>query len=183
MEVAAFVISIVALVATIVIPPYLEWLKKPDVLIHYESYNGRNLTILIQNMPRSSNFWDNIGLGKGTIQDLTINIKISDKSGNWNKEFNGFVDGDMRNRMLTFNDIKDTHISLPASKLRASFDMAILKTESVFLTDEDGNIGKSLPPGLYEVESLLCVNGKRRIETRDFKVNDREPRLEWVDPC
>ena len=181
MDWVALFISIISVAVAVVVPVLLLQALKPHVEVSYDSYSGRSLMGLIQNTPTNNPILKMIGKDRDSVESLTISISISDKSGTWNKEFNGFVDGDMQNRVLDFNCKKETDIRLPASKLRAGFYIAREQNEQVFFVDANGGNGSTLPPGIYKMELELYVDGKRDEIVKDFKVNAHEPWLEWIE--
>lgn len=128
----------------------------------------------------------NVPIGRGyriqrrPVQELSVQLAIMDTS--IHDELFRQIHWDTIARKLRFGDSEEKrrYITLPASKLRATLEIARASDKKSSAIDENGEPKIELHIGRYTAAMTIYADGKRIEVNRDFKVNRDEPFVEWV---
>jgi len=180
---SALIVATVALAVAVValLSPLQMIGGKPKLKI---SYIGKEyyLDCQIQNIP-SGKMLKCLAVERNIIQDLSVNIIISDKT--TGDEFVGLIYGDRGVRLIQFgNDLQkwERHIILPASVLSAKIHIADGTGMKAWVIDEDNKSGIELKNGTYTVRMQICADGKITEKIKDFQYDSIKGYLSWIEP-
>jgi hypothetical protein len=189
MVLAAFIISIIALVVAMLTIPQIIW-GKPEIKVFFTwiAYDG--LVCMIQNMP-IGNLAYALGVNRQDIRDLHVNFDIYDKK----TDKRLFFGTEYRNLSFGFDNKPEKHATLPASMTRmivyiakivkgADFvDMIRTGPDNIVVPLNDHGDQCEIDhfeEGTYRVDLHIYIDHKRKDYIRDFEVSNDYPYASWV---
>jgi hypothetical protein len=175
MVLAAFIISIIALVLALHTIAQMVW-GKPDLIIDFDSREaegGKVMTCKFYNYPIGGGFKKKIGVRKMPIEDLMTRFEIVEYGSNKVK-YPGKVP-----HILKYDGVSDAQrINLPASIFPAYFGVASVHydTKTVRVYKEDNT---DLPIGKYVVKVHAQFQENQRESERILVIHEEYPYAYW----
>src|SRR4030043_449437 len=187
MVLAAFIISILALiVAVVVLPTAFQMIGgRPKIIINFEDWTtitGKQDRVLqcdLQNEPIRWGILHWLGVRRMTADDVSVRFLITEEEGR-KPIFNGLYERVLNSPSGT----ESRHISLPPSIASASFGIVEVKKGKVMFRNEGNDFifipkGNGLKPGIYSVIIFLLVDGNETQKEKNFVVTKKPPFAYW----
>jgi hypothetical protein len=181
MVLAAFIISIIAVVVALVaIPPFIQmYYGQPRLKVVFDNLVGYWIYCKIQNIPIRSILLRMLRVKRDSVK-ISVEMGLIDINTGKILHFD-CVSNKKKRRLLWYDDISSNHIVIPAAEWSASTRMLIRTIDKVvYFTDENYKLKRRLKKGEYILELVVYTDSGWSEYKQNFRINKEEPFVELI---